>query len=71
MADIEIRAIKFKVKPSVQIIDDAGDNKFLDLSSTSKAEFLITGNTNDFTMKSFRRTKIVTPREYWENHLPL
>ncbi|MCY7410090.1 MAG: hypothetical protein LH473_07440 [Chitinophagales bacterium] len=50
------------------MISDLDDNKFLDLSSSSKADYLITGNTNDFTMKSFRRTKIVTPREYWENH---
>jgi predicted nucleic acid-binding protein len=34
------------------------------------AEFLITGNTLDFTFDQFKNVKIVTPREYWENHKP-
>jgi hypothetical protein len=70
LADIETKSRKFQVKSRVQLIGDLDDNKFLDLSSASKADFLITGNTNDFTMKIFRKTRIVTPREYWERHQP-
>ena len=25
-------------------------------------------DTNDFTMTKFRETKIVSPRDYWENY---
>ncbi|RAI94037.1 putative toxin-antitoxin system toxin component, PIN family [Algoriphagus yeomjeoni] len=52
----------------VKIIKDAPDNRLLELAQISKADFLITGNTNDFTMKTFDDTRIVTPKEYWNNH---
>ncbi len=52
----------------LKIIKDGPDNRLLELAQISKADFLITGNTNDFTMKTFNDTKIVTPKEYWDNH---
>lgn len=51
------------------MIKDVDDNKFLELSETCKADFLITGNTNDFTMRDYKGTKIVTPKEFWEEYL--
>ena len=42
----------------------------LELAEESKADFIITGNTNDFTISEYKTTKIVTPKEYWENHKP-
>jgi len=47
---------------------DLPDNRFLELAQFSKADFIVTGNTNDFTMKTHRTTRIVTPKEYWEEH---
>lgn len=41
-----------------------------ELAVFSNAEFLITGNTRDFTIDKFEDVKIVTPGEYWENHRP-
>lgn len=41
---------------------------FLELAEVSQADFIITGNTNDFTMQTYKTTLIVTPREYWEKH---
>lgn len=41
-------------------------NRILELADISKADFIITGNTNDFTMKTHNKTKIVSPKEYWE-----
>lgn len=35
------------------------------------AYFIITGNTNDFTFPAYKQTKIVSPKEYWENHIPV
>jgi len=40
----------------------------LELAIASNADFIITGNTNDFTMSHFQGTKIVTPKEYWDFH---
>ncbi len=70
LTDIEAIAQKFYPETKVDIISDKDDNKLLELASVSNANYIITGNTNDFTMKKYKRTKIVTPREYWEKHRP-
>ena len=70
IADIESKSTRFSPSKKLAIISDQDDNKFLELTSECKADFLITGNTNDFTIKKYKRTKIVTPKMYWENHQP-
>lgn len=69
-ADIESKSFKFFPRKKLTIISDKDDNKLLELADECKADFLITGNTNDFTIKKYKRTKIVTPREYWERFKP-
>jgi putative PIN family toxin of toxin-antitoxin system len=66
IADIERNSLKFVPKKKIKIISDKDDNKLLELADECKADFLITGNTNDFTIKKYKRTKIVTPKEYWD-----
>ena len=66
LTEIESKAKIFLPKRKLKIIRDLSDNKFLELAAESKAAFLITGNTNDFKMKSFRKTKIVSPKDFWE-----
>jgi putative PIN family toxin of toxin-antitoxin system len=56
----------YEPKVKLKIIKDDPDNRFLELAEISKADFLITGNSNDFTMKIYKKTRIVTPKEYWE-----
>jgi hypothetical protein len=58
----------YKPTTKLTIIEDEPDNRLLELAQISKADFIITGNTNDFTMEKYKRTKIVTPKEYWEQH---
>jgi predicted nucleic acid-binding protein len=48
----------------LNIIKDEKDNRFLELAVASDADFLITGNTNDFTMNQYGKTKIATPEEF-------
>lgn len=50
----------------VDLLKDKSDNKFLELAYVSNAEYLITGNFNDFNLKEFHTTKIVSAKEYWE-----
>jgi putative PIN family toxin of toxin-antitoxin system len=69
LTNISRKATKYSPTFKVHLIKDTKDNKFLELSETCKADFLITGNTNDFTMKEYKRTIIVTPKQYWENYL--
>jgi len=70
LADIETRANKYFPTIVLIIISDIDDNKLLELAETCEADYLITGNTNDFTLKEYKSTKIVNPRDYWENYLP-
>ena len=46
------------------------DNKILELADECSADFIITGNTNDFTFPQYKQTKIVTPHIYWEQYKP-
>lgn len=68
LAAIEAKATWCYPKTKIDLIRDKDDNKFLEVANESKANFLITGNTNDFTMKKFKKTFIVTPKEYWEKY---
>lgn len=68
LAIIETTSVEFHPKIKLNIVSDKDDNKLLELAPASKADFLVTGNTNDFTMKKYKGTKIVTPKEYWEKH---
>lgn len=68
LAQIEIKATKFYPTIRINKIADNADNRLLELAVESKADFIITGNTNDFTMTDFEGTKIVTPKGYWDNY---
>ncbi len=70
LSTIEEIAIGFNPKDKVTILKDVEDNKFLELVQISNADFLITGNTNDFIIKVFGSTKIITPSEYWNTYKP-
>lgn len=69
LVDIEKMAVKFYPTVRLEIIHDADDNKLLELLETCNADFLITGNTNDFTMQEYKGTKIITPKEYWNEFM--
>jgi len=70
LADIETKSIKFKPTIKLDLITDKDDNMILELAEECKADFVITGNTTDFTFSSYKETKIVTPKEYWEIYQP-
>jgi putative PIN family toxin of toxin-antitoxin system len=60
------RAEMYKPAIELNIIKDVDDNRLLELADISSADFLITGNTNDFTMSTYKNTTIISPRNYWE-----
>jgi uncharacterized protein len=70
LVEIETKATLFKPKIRLQLISDVDDNMILELADECIADFVITGNTTDFVFPTYKETKIVTPREYWENHKP-
>ena len=70
LVEIESKAIKYVPTIKLNLISDADDNMILELADECEADFIITGNTTDFTFPIYKQTKIVTPREYWDNHQP-
>lgn len=68
ISQIEGIATKFSPKDRIEIIADSPDNRLLELAFESKADFIITGNTNDFTMSEFGGTKIISPKEFWDQY---
>ncbi len=60
-------SIFFEPKQNYDILKDKSDNKFLDLADISNADFLITGYFNDFDLKTFKETKIISAKEFWES----
>ena len=42
----------------------------LELAEECSANFIITGNSNDFIFSEYKQTKILSPKAYWENHSP-
>ncbi|TXD82498.1 putative toxin-antitoxin system toxin component, PIN family [Subsaximicrobium wynnwilliamsii] len=68
IARISEMAETYEPTHKLNIIADEPDNRLLELAKISNANFIITGNTNDFTMKVFEQTKIVSPKKYWEDY---
>ncbi len=70
LVEIEEKSTIYTPEIKLDIIKDKDDNKLLELADESNADYLITGNTNDFTIAKYKNTKIVTPKEYWGNYKP-
>lgn len=64
------KATKYLPTIKLQLLSDSDDNMILELADECLADFVITGNTIDFTFSTYKQTKIVTPKEYWENYKP-
>lgn len=70
LVEIEQKSILFDPKIKLHLISDPDDNMILELADECNADYVITGNSNDFIFPKYKETKIVTPREYWEYHKP-
>jgi predicted nucleic acid-binding protein len=63
---IETISRKFVPQVALNVLPDKDDNMLLELAQESEADFLVTGNTNDFVIPSYQQTRILTPKEYFE-----
>ena len=70
LVEIEAKATKYNPIITLDLISDDDDNMVLELADECLADFVITGNTTDFTFPTYKHTKIVTPKEYWDNYQP-
>jgi uncharacterized protein len=62
---IQRKATMFEPDVTVKEIHDDADNRLLELALVSKADFIVTGNFNDFTFTSFGKTKVIDPKSFW------
>ena len=67
LVNIEMKSKKYVRKIKLDLISDVDDNMILELADECLADFVITGNTTDFTFPSYKLTRIITPKEYWES----
>ena len=70
LSEIGYRGLIYHPSIKLDMLSDIDDNKILELADECEADYIITGNTNDFTMSHYQKTKILTPKDYWENHKP-
>lgn len=64
--EIKLKAIWFSPKEEIDILPDKDDNKFIELAVEAIANYIVTGNTNDFIIQEFRGIKIYTPKQFYE-----
>ena len=65
LADIEAKSVMYFPEVILDLLSDKDDNMILELADECSADYIITGNTTDFTFKTYKNTQIVTPKEYW------
>lgn len=61
----EIATIVVPEKFSKNISRDKNDDVIIGTAIAGKAKFLITGDADLLSLKSYQNIKIVTPREFW------
>lgn len=57
----------FQPTQKINLINDEPDNRILELALVAKADFIVTGNTNDFDFEEFEGTKIISPKDFYLN----
>lgn len=67
---IEELGTLFHPTQTLSLIKDLSDNRFLELAVESKADFILTGNSNDFDFDKIGDTKILSPKDYWNLYKP-
>jgi putative PIN family toxin of toxin-antitoxin system len=59
-----------KVEPEVKlhvVNEDAEDNKILECALAAKADLIVSGDKHLLKLGKFKRTRIVTPREFFDS----
>jgi putative PIN family toxin of toxin-antitoxin system len=63
---IKKHSLWFEPKLSIDILSDKDDNKFIELAVEAEAAYIVTGNSNDFTIKTYQGISICSPKEFYE-----
>ena len=63
---LKYKATKVSVTEKISVCRDPADNIILECAVSGKADFIVTGDKDLLTLKSFRKIPIVTPRKFLE-----
>jgi len=64
LAEIESKSTIYVPNVLLNLVSDKDDNKILELADVCKADYIITGNSNDFTLPIYKNTRIMNPKDY-------
>lgn len=56
----------FEPAEKVRVLPDEDDDMFIELALEAEAAYIISGNTNDFIISSYRDILIRTPKAFYE-----
>lgn len=63
---IKKHGLWFEPKLSIDVLSDKDDNKFIELAIEAQAAYIVTGNSNDFIIKTYKGISICSPKEFYE-----
>lgn len=66
LVDLEKTALLYEPSLKLNLISDKDDNMIIELADKCLADYIITGNSTDFTFPIYKNTKIISPKEFWE-----
>jgi putative PIN family toxin of toxin-antitoxin system len=55
----------YEPKLRIDILNDKDDNKFIELAVEAEAAYIVTGNSNDFIIKTYKDISICSPKEFY------
>jgi putative PIN family toxin of toxin-antitoxin system len=58
------RGIRVKIRRTVKVCHDPGDDMFLECAALAKADLLLAGDKDLLTLGAYKGIRIVTPSEY-------
>lgn len=58
----------YKPTTKLAVIKDEADNRFLELALVAQANFIVTGNTNDFTCSEYEGVQVVSPKDFYDRY---
>jgi putative PIN family toxin of toxin-antitoxin system len=71
LAFVADKALFFTPTVTINLIRDPSDNMMLELAEECKADFIVTGNTNDFVFDVYKETRIVSAKDFYEHCLSI
>ncbi len=57
-------ALLVNTRPTLRLLSDIADNRVLECAAEAKADFIVTGDSGLLALKSFKKTRIVSSKDF-------